>query len=65
MAALEPVSNQASPAREELLALKEREQRLLVLIGELLETNEELRLKLARLEVQRDDAQAEGVREII
>ncbi|HEY1646520.1 MAG TPA: hypothetical protein VGF96_00950 [Terracidiphilus sp.] len=65
MATLEPVSKEAGPAREEILAFKEREQRLQLLIGELLQTNEELRLKMARLEAQSYGAQAEGARGII
>lgn len=58
-AAMEHISNDAaSHVREELLSLKQRQERLLVLIGELLQTNEELRLKVARLEAQGDVAQA-------
>ncbi|MGA7341609.1 MAG: hypothetical protein WBE72_22300 [Terracidiphilus sp.] len=54
--AMEQVWSDAGPAAEGVLLLKEREERLLVMIGELLKTNEELRLKLARLEAQSGDA---------
>ncbi len=53
---MEQVWSDAGPAAEGVLLLKEREERLLVMIGELLKTNEELRLKLARLEAQSGDA---------
>ncbi|MGB6742438.1 MAG: hypothetical protein WBE38_02190 [Terracidiphilus sp.] len=49
---MEHVTNDAGYAHEELVSLKQRQERLLVLIGELLQTNEELRLKVARLEAQ-------------
>lgn len=52
VAAMEHVTNDAGYAHEELVSLKQRQERLLVLIGELLQTNEELRLKVARLEAQ-------------
>jgi hypothetical protein len=56
MAAMEYTSNDAGHAREELLSLQARQESLLVLIGELLQTNEELRSKLARLEARSENA---------
>jgi hypothetical protein len=65
MPRLEPALQHAVPAGEELLALEERQQRLQLLVGELLQTNEELRLKVARLEAQNDPAQPEGMHGIV
>jgi hypothetical protein len=39
-------------ASDEILSLEVRQQQLLVLVGELLRTNEELRQKVVRLEEQ-------------
>lgn len=44
--------NDASRAPEELLSLHARQDRLLALIAELLETNQTLRMKLAQLEAK-------------
>jgi hypothetical protein len=49
-AAPKAVETAAGNAREEIASLKMRQEQLLVLVGELLQTNEELRQKLARLE---------------
>jgi hypothetical protein len=42
----------AANAGEEIVSLKARQQQLLVLVGELLRTNEDLRQKVAGLEAQ-------------
>jgi hypothetical protein len=44
--------NVTTNAREEVVSLKARQEQLLVLVGELLRTNEDLRQKVARLEAQ-------------
>jgi hypothetical protein len=44
--------NATANTTEEIVSLRERQKQLLVLVGELLQTNEELRQKVARLEVQ-------------
>jgi hypothetical protein len=42
----------AADASEEIVSLKARQEQLLMLVGELLRTNEDLRQKVARLEAQ-------------
>jgi len=54
-AVMQQDTDDASRAPEELLSLHARQDGLLALIAELLETNERLRMKLAQLK-----AQAEG-----
>jgi len=54
--AMENVLTGSGLAPEELLSLRQQRERLLTTIAELLRTNEELRLKLARLEAQADAA---------
>jgi hypothetical protein len=49
-AVMEQRLNETGRAAEELHALQARHDRLLVLVGELLETNERLRLKVAQME---------------
>jgi hypothetical protein len=47
---MEPLSKHAGRAPEEMALLEARQESLLKLVGELLEKNEQLRLKVARLE---------------
>ena len=54
----EQVSNETRRAPEEFLLLEARQDTLLTLIGELLQTNEALRLKVAQLEAQLADPRA-------
>lgn len=59
-AAMEWISNGAGRVPEELLSLRQRQERLLTVIADLLRTNEELRLKLAQTESRGDAAQADA-----
>jgi DNA-directed RNA polymerase subunit F len=57
---MEWISNGAGRVPEELLSLRQRQERLLTVIADLLRTNEELRLKLAQTESRGDAAQADA-----
>jgi hypothetical protein len=46
--------NDPPRAPEELLSLQARQDRLLALVAELLESNERLRMKVAQLEAQKE-----------
>jgi hypothetical protein len=52
MMTMEQVSKENSRAPEEIALLEARQESLLALIGELIQRNEELRLKLARFEAE-------------
>jgi regulator of replication initiation timing len=54
-AVMEQVFNTTARAPEELHSLQAQQNRLLVLIAELLEDNEKLRMKLAQLEAHKED----------
>ncbi len=53
---MEPVRDETGRNTEELLMLQARQESLLALIAELLETNEKLRMKLAQLEAGKLEA---------
>ena len=57
MMTMEQVSKDAGRAPEEIALLEARQESLLALIAELIQRNEELRLKLARLEAESAPAQ--------
>jgi hypothetical protein len=57
MMTMEQVSKENSRAPEEIALLEARQESLLALIGELIQRNEELRLKLARFEAESAPAQ--------
>lgn len=52
MMTMEPVTREGGRAPEEIVLLEARQESLLMLIRDLLKSNEELRQKLARLEAQ-------------
>jgi hypothetical protein len=52
--------NEAGRAPEEMVLLEARQESLLNLVGELLAKNEQLRMKVARLESRGDTAQADS-----
>lgn len=49
---MEPMRDETERGTEELEMLRARQQSLLALVAELLETNEKLRMKVAQLEAQ-------------
>lgn len=51
-AGMEPVRDETERNTEELAMLRARQESLLALIAELLETNEKLRIRIAQLEKQ-------------
>ncbi len=51
---MQQVPNNTPRAPEEVLSLQARQERLLALIAELLESNERLRMKVAQLEAQKE-----------
>ena len=57
MMTMEQVSKDAGRAPEEIALLEARQESLLALIADLIQRNEELRLKLARLEAESAPAQ--------
>ncbi|HZP05119.1 MAG TPA: hypothetical protein VFB43_09475 [Terracidiphilus sp.] len=59
----EPVRDETQRSTEELEMLRARQQNLLALIAELLETNEKLRMRVAQLEARSLEVQMESGRE--
>jgi hypothetical protein len=57
MMTMEQVPKENSRAPEEIALLEARQESLLALIADLIQRNEELRLKLARLEAESAPAQ--------